>query len=169
MTRLQSCRECKSEQERQGTEDRQANIFMNKINQLRITAKQAVTVGDVIQPLGEELRPMVREDKPLGGGGLRHPPGEGASASQTSGREAEKHPERGNIKHRIPEARIISAYSREKKRQNEQKKKQVGPGLIGPGETGQQPGDWCRPLHREKSPRMDVIVKGPPGEELGSC
>lgn len=112
---------------------------------------------------------MVREDKPLGGGGLRHPPGEGASASQTSGREAEKHPERGNIKHRIPEARIISAYSREKKRQNEQKKKQVGPGLIGPGETGQQPGDWCRPLHREKSPRMDVIVKGPPGEELGSC
>ena len=64
---------------------------------------------------------MVREDKPLGGGGLRHPPG-GVSASQTSGKEAEKHPERGNIKRRIPEARIISAYSREKKRQNEQKK-----------------------------------------------
>ena len=127
MVSKQSFRRYKSGQERQGAGDKQATKSVNKINQLVIVAYKGNNMGDLTQPLWDSwgVAEAAGQRRPLGGGELRPPWEEGPSASQTSGRGAEKYPERGNIKRKIPEARIILAYSREKT-QGEQEKRQAG-------------------------------------------
>lgn len=49
--RMQSCRVYRSKWEKQGAEHKQANKYMNKINQFLITAIKAVVPGDMMQPL----------------------------------------------------------------------------------------------------------------------
>lgn len=102
--------------------------YLNKINQSVIIAAKAITPGDRIQPPWGCGRGIF-EAKWAGKAPWRKTHEKQWSALYVSGRGTEKHPERGNSKHKITEGQIILASSKKRKQTN--REKQASPGHVG--------------------------------------